>query len=124
MKAEYNPDQIIAIEAAVKHFEHWRATTTRGQRKMSEELRTMAIDLSKKVGVNRASKALGLNCTDLKRWGTKEEITDTGKFTEVTLLPSMSSACRVEITKNDTCINLSLEQSTVDQMIALVKGIL
>lgn len=124
MKAEYNPDQIIAIEAAVKLFEHWRATTERGQRRLSEELRTTAIDLSKKIGVYRASKALGLNCTDLKRWGAKGEAIEKGKFTEITLLPSRESPCRVEITKNDTYISFFLEHSTVDQIIALAKGIL
>jgi hypothetical protein len=124
MRAKYNSDQIVAIENAVKHFEHWRATTERGQRRMSEELRTMAIDLSQKVGVHCASKALGLNCTDLKRWGEKGEPTNKGNFTEITLLPSTNFSCRVEIAKNDTRINFSLEHSSVEQMVALVKGVL
>jgi len=91
---------------------------------MSEELRTMAIDLSQKIGVHRASKALGLNCTDLKRWGAKGEATNTGKFTEITLLPSTDFSCRVEITKNDTHINLSLENCSMEQVVTLIKGVL
>jgi transposase-like protein len=124
MKSKYNSDQISAIENTVKHFEHWRATTERGQRRMSDELRSMAIDLSHEVGVHRASKELGLNCTDLKRWKDKAEPRASGVFTEISLRPSLPFSYRMEIKKNDTCISLSLDHSSIDQMVALIKGVL
>jgi hypothetical protein len=124
MKSKYNSEQAEAVESAVKHFEHWRATTERGRRRMSEELRAIAIDLSYKIGVHPASKELGLNCTDLKRWRQKAKDLENGTFTEVKLLPTMGFSCRVKIIKNDTHVNIAFEDSNVAQVTALIKGVL
>ena len=125
MKKVYNSTQICAVEKTVKQFKHWRKTTVKGQRRMSLELRNMAIDLSQQIGIFPASKELGLNCTDLKKWREKTEERKEGSFTEIMVLPSPSFSCRLEIKKNDTCINVFLgHDSNVDQTIALINGVL
>ena len=126
-KRQYTPIQLQAVESAKSQFKSWRSANGYSRRRIPDELRGSAIALAKSLGRNQASKELGLNPTDLRQWEglAAPEKREDLKFAEVTICrPSSFLECRIEVIREQTRLALDLKGVNVDQMIALIRGVL
>jgi transposase-like protein len=126
-KRQYTQTQQQAIDTVKSQFQTWRISNGNSRRRIPDDLRATAIELSNSLGRTRASKELGLNPTDLKHWENlmaPEKNVDF-KFAEVTLHHQTSCLdCRVEVSREKTSLALDLKGVNVDQMITLIRGLL
>ena len=126
-KRQYTQTQQQAIDTAKSQFQTWRVSNGNSRRRIPDDLRATAVELSNSLGRSRVSKVLGLNPTDLKYWGdliATEKNVDL-KFAEVTIHHQPSCLdCRVEVYREETHVAMNLKGVNVDQMITLIRGIL
>lgn len=126
-KQQYTQTQQLAVDAAKSQFKTWRIANGNHRRRIPDELRAAAIELSKCLSNSRASKELGINPTELKHWGSimAPEQCKELKFAEVTLhKDTYCLECRVEVSREQTHLVLDFKGVAMDQMITLIRGVL
>ncbi len=84
-KKKVNANQ-SSLDLVRYEFDNWRRTKTTRRERIPEQLWSAAATLTKQYSVNRVSKALGLNYTDLKNHiHTKRELKNKqAAFVELT----------------------------------------
>lgn len=111
------------ISLAKHDFDLWRRAKGYQRERTPDKLRKVAVCIANQIGPHQASKELGVSLNGLKRWTSPPPNSIVKDFVEVTTAPTQSLECRVDLNRNETAISISIQGTTVEQMITLIRGV-